>query len=80
MQKLKWDSQDERKLQELEQRRKLFNEVNLPIVVKAMRAAIGQSISDQALSSMAFNMTKHADEIRDALEPYDSGVRVKNYD
>ncbi len=75
MQKLKWSSDDESRLQELEQRKKLFNEVNLPILVKVLRTALGQSMTDQTLSSMAFNMTKHADAIRDALEPYDSGVR-----
>jgi hypothetical protein len=81
MQKLKWDMEDERRLQELEQRRKLFNEVNLPILVKAIRTAIGKNaISDQALSSMAFNMTKNADAIRDALSPYDSGIRVQKHD
>ena len=78
MQRLKWDMEDERRLQELEQRRKLFNEVNLPILVKALRAAIGNNtMSDQTLSSMAFNMTRHADKIRDALAPYDSGIRCE---
>lgn len=77
MQRLKWDMDDERQLRELEERRKLFNEVHMPIIVKALRTAIGQSMSDQALSSMALNMTRHADEIRDALAPYDSGIRCK---
>jgi len=80
MQRLKWDMEDERRLQELEQRRKLFNEVNLPILVKELRTALGQSMTDQSLSSMAFNMTKHADAIRDALGPYDSGIRVQKHD
>ena len=80
MQKLKWSSDDERRLQELEQRRNLFNEVNLPIVVKALRDAVGDhAMSDSALSNVAFRMTKNADAIRDALEPYDSGIRVAKH-
>jgi hypothetical protein len=78
MQKLKWNPEDERQLQELERRRKLFNQAHLPNLVKALRTAVGNSVSEHALSSMAFNMTKHADSIRDALEPYDTGVRARD--
>lgn len=73
--KVKWSAADEAALRELEQRRKLFNDVHMPIVVATLERALEKKPIGTPLSTLAYALTKHADEIRDALKPFDSGIR-----
>jgi hypothetical protein len=76
MNQIKWTPQDQARLQELEQRRKLFNDLHMPLVAAVVKRALGDGYTDQSVAKISFQLVNHADDIRDALAPYDSSVRA----
>jgi len=68
-----WTTNDEQRLQEMLVRKQLFT--------SRTRAKLEEVVEQFFYSYMSANdivdeLIKHADDIRDALQPYDSGVRV----
>lgn len=70
--KIKWSAADEAALRDLEQRRKLHNDVYMPGLVAVVKRTFNRGIDEKAI---AHALRQNADAIRDALEPFDSGVR-----
>lgn len=70
----RWTQQDEAELKRLtERKRKLFDQN-----VKAVRKlVINCGLADENSDNIAENLALNADAFRDALEPFDSGVRTK---
>jgi hypothetical protein len=70
--KITWGAADERLLQTLQERKRFFDEQK--------RTAVQKVVGDLYYCSMSFYdlvdaLIENAESIRDALEPYDSGVR-----
>lgn len=73
---IRWTAADEARLRELEQRRKLFNDVHMPKLVDALgRTLAPQGYDATHITRLARFLSQDADRIRDALNPFDSGVR-----
>ncbi len=78
-----WSKRDEYDLQDLLKRKAAFDVVNRePVleVVKKLRALVGVKADPQKDESVATGLINMADAIRDALAPFDSGVRVAQSD
>ena len=74
-----WSKRDEYDLQDLLKRKAAFDAVNRePVlkVVKKLRALVGAKADPQKDESVATGLINMADAIRDALAPFDSGVRI----
>ena len=73
---IKWSAADAAALRELEPRRKLFNDVYMPKLSDTLKRVFGsRHFAGEGVAAMAFILSQHADEVRDALKPFDSGVR-----
>lgn len=68
--KRRWTARDEAALIELQQRKTSIMEDNIA-PVRALASAMLHLDEDQ----MVQHLTRNADAIRDALEPFDSGAR-----
>lgn len=72
-----WSNRDEAALNDLQQRRKAFIDEHKPAVRKAIVATYeGLDNQPVRLEGIVNVWIGHADAIRDALEPFDSGVRA----
>jgi len=74
--KLTWTSRDQAALADMINRRRAFyerNTVAVKHIVVSIRMGIGSSPTDDELVE---ELIAKADAIRDALEPFDSGVRA----
>jgi hypothetical protein len=73
----RWTNDDEARLQELvERKRRIVEQNSEPIKVLASTFGLeGFGVSDVGV--LVRWMIENADAIRDALEPFDSGVRAK---
>ncbi len=77
-----WSPVDERQFQEMTARRKLFHSTKRAAVVQAWNDAypmheqqrLGAVIETNIINALI----EHADAFRDALAPFDSGVRPAN--
>lgn len=74
MTKLNWTPRDEQVFQELGARREKVLAARLQAVIEAVRPVANRF--KMPVAELADVLSHHADEIRDALEPYDSGCRV----
>ena len=74
-----WSKRDEYDLQDLLKRKAAFDAVNRePVlkVVKKLRALVGAKADPQKDECVATGLINMADAIRDALAPFDSGIRI----
>lgn len=72
---IKWTAQDEAQLKALTQQRTDFYQTNLEPLAKLCEVKIRDVCRDDAFN-MAEDLAKYADVFRDALAPFDSGVRA----
>lgn len=70
-----WSFRDERDLRELMERKAEFDEAHRP-AVRAAISSITTNLSPDMLEATVNDWIKRADTIRDALKPFDSGVRA----
>lgn len=76
-----WSNRDEAELSELQKRRQAFIDTNKPAVRKAVIACYdGLENQPVRLEGIVNIWIDNADAIRDALAPFDSGVRVAQSD
>lgn len=71
-----WSAHDEQLFQELQQRRTEWNTVHF----ENLRRALGSVLPKPLTIACVELFAKNADTIRDALAPFDSGVRVSTRD
>ena len=71
---MKWTAEDEQRFQEQSRRREAAIKAR-ELPVKALIDKQFTGMKPEEKSSMFFILTKHADDFRDVLAPYDSGVR-----
>jgi hypothetical protein len=66
----RWTHQDEAELQRLTKRK-------AETIAKNMKPldALAKKLNTSSDESLAESLAEHADELRDALEPFDSGIR-----
>jgi hypothetical protein len=72
----KWSPKDQAKLQELQQRKAEHDAINLKRLVAVVECfgCIGNTTTPEEVAEV---LIANADAVRDALAPYDSGVRVE---
>lgn len=70
----RWTHSEEHQLQQLLQRKKELMEKNTkPLVELVSTTGLRHETSDENIAEL---LMAHADQFRDALEPFDSGVRA----
>lgn len=74
MQNMKWTAEDEQRFQEQSRRREAAIKAR-ELPVKALIDREFETWTNGAKVVLFATLTKHADEFRDVLAPYDSGVR-----
>ena len=67
-----WTREDERRYTELHVRRELVLSERRAAVA---RAVVSAGLANQSATELVDALIQHADAVRDALGPYDSGVR-----
>lgn len=78
-----WSKRDERDLQDLLKRKQAFDAAaHAPVLDVAIKikSLINSMVEPDANESLVSALINYADDIRDALEPFDSGVRVAQSD
>jgi hypothetical protein len=70
-----WSARDEAEFQRMAVRRTAFHEINREKVKAALRKALWTAAFERLSDAEITNFIHHADIIRDALAPFDSGVR-----
>lgn len=73
MSKERWTTEDEAVLQGMLKRRSELNAKNMKPLIELVRRENPAVLANEDLIGW---MVAYADEIRDALEPFDSGIRV----
>ena len=78
-----WSKRDERDLQDLLKRKQAFDAAaHAPVLDVAIKIKllINSMVEPDASESLVSALINYADAIRDALAPFDSGVRVAQSD
>lgn len=71
----KWSARDEVEFQRMHERRTEFHEINRENVKAALCKALWPVAFERLTDAEITNFIHYADIIRDALAPFDSGVR-----
>jgi hypothetical protein len=74
---VKWSARDQQELNDLQERKAAFDRVHRRRVEEVVVRVFSHLPSDRH-PVIIETLINRADEIRDALEPYDSGVRQKS--
>ena len=72
-----WSPMDERVFTEMAQRRERVKKTQMAPVLDIASEIVSLARISVDLETMSKHLADNADLIRDALEPFDSGVRVK---
>lgn len=71
---MNWTTEDERKFNEMQERRKTVLAKRYEHLMNALIGVTGLSADREYIADF---LIEHADAVRDALEPYDSGIRLQ---